>query len=426
MHHSFALAAGAGTAQSPGRGQLAGASTQDLLEEALAARAAIKFSGKSGAPIMSGITADAATAEKVTYGLIRGCFRVVDQLPPALFDPHTAVRPCGVLDTYEAVCLLISEVVGWPQIRGPRAQKFGLKALKLNNAIAGEQGKARKAARRKGGDAEAAAADVLRLPVKLTLPPEQEAAVADAAPAAAPAAAPPAVSTAPPPPPMHEYTEDIAPPPPLLSPDTMPVQALAPAAPPCVPPSLAQPPVPAPAVTAVPRKPLRLQGSVLAEDAVLAARGCELAQTWLREGVDEPLGVQEGWDEFDAEARERHQDHRWDTYLNSLIAVKERFPMKVCCHYFEIGGCTHGIPCECGGTQAPWPWIIHHPTASRFCECHLSLRRDWVRYGIDGPTSSEELIAHIKKVEASRFRPLCRKEGYSGRGCTCNVCYESD
>jgi hypothetical protein len=56
----------------------------------------------------------------------------------------------------------------------------------------------------------------------------------------------------------------------------------------------------------------------------------------------------------------RHQEHRWDAYLEALDAIKERFPMKVCCDDFEVGWCTHGIPCECGGTQAPWPWIIHH------------------------------------------------------------------
>jgi hypothetical protein len=120
---------------------------------------------------------------------------------------------------------------------------------------------------------------------------------------------------------------------------------------------------------------LRLKGSQLAEKAVYAATGCEVAQTWLRDGVDEPIGVQPGWEVFDAEGRERHQAHRRVTYLAALTAVKERFPMKVCCDMFENGGCTHGTPCVvCGGTQAPWPWIIHHPFASLFCECHFSER----------------------------------------------------
>ena len=120
---------------------------------------------------------------------------------------------------------------------------------------------------------------------------------------------------------------------------------------------------------------LRLKGSRLAEKAVYTATGCEVAQTWLRDGVDEPIGVQPGWEIFDAEGRERHQAHRRVTYLAALTAVKKRFPMKVCCDMFENGGCTHGTPCVvCGGTQAPWPWIIHHPFASLFCECHLSER----------------------------------------------------
>ena len=119
----------------------------------------------------------------------------------------------------------------------------------------------------------------------------------------------------------------------------------------------------------------RLKGSVLAEDAVQAARGCEIAQTWLREG-DAPIFVQPGWEAYNAEQRREHQRHRSATYLAALAAIKECFPMKVCCNYFEFGGCTHGIPCECGSTQAPWPWIVHHPAADIFCDCHLSTRHE--------------------------------------------------
>ena len=39
----------------------------------------------------------------------------------------------------------------------------------------------------------------------------------------------------------------------------------------------------------------RLRGSILAQDAIMAAEACELRQCWLREGIDEPLGVVEGW-----------------------------------------------------------------------------------------------------------------------------------
>jgi len=395
-HHSFAPGAGSCTKDNQGQVQPAGTSAQDLIEEALAARAAVNFSGESGAPVMSGITGDIASAEGLTYGLIRGCFNVVEKLPRELFDPHAAVRPCGKLDTYEAVSVLICEVVGWPFFLGPRAQKLGLKALKLNNAIAGEQAKARRAASRKGGNTAAAAADVLRLPVQLTLPPAEEAAAAAVAPASAPASAP--------------------------APDPAPEPTLRPAPGPEVAP---QPPPPV-QLPVVPNggKLLRMQGSVLAEDAVLAASGCELQQTWLREGVDQPLGVREGWEEFDAEARETWRHIRLDDYFSSLRALKERFPMKVCCPAFAIGGCAHGTPCECGGVQAPWPWIIHHPTASRFCACHLSQRQQWVRHGIDiGYTSSQELVAEIERIEARNFRPECKRRGYAGSGCSCDVCY---
>ena len=55
---------------------------------------------------------------------------------------------------------------------------------------------------------------------------------------------------------------------------------------------------------------LRLRGSKRAEDAILAAEACELRQCWLREGIDEPLGGIEGWEELDARRREREQSHR--------------------------------------------------------------------------------------------------------------------
>ena len=135
--------------------------------------------------------------------------------------------------------------------------------------------------------------------------------------------------------------------------------------------------------------------------------------------------------------RIRHQKSRQLTYRAALAAIKKRFPMKVCCEDFEVGGCTHGVPCECGGMQTPWPWIIHHPTASPFCECHLSFRREWVRPEFStpnscGPTSSAELIAKIEHNErgcvsgegGGGYRPECQKEGYSGSGCGCNVCDE--
>ena len=174
---------------------------------------------------------------------------------------------------------------------------------------------------------------------------------------------------------------------------------------------------------------MRMRGSQLAEEAIRAASLCELMQVWMRKGVDAPLGVIEGWEKYDAEMRERRKKFYERGYHESLSTLKESFPMMVCCEHFERGMCTHGNPCECGKQQAPWPWIVHHPTASRFCECHMYLRREWFMCPdrpYRGAESSADLIARVLAVETSRFRPACAKAGYPGRGCTCNVCYESN
>ena len=68
--------------------------------------------------------------------------------------------------------------------------------------------------------------------------------------------------------------------------------AEAPAAPAPTEPEPAPAPTPAPAPQ---QKVLRLKGSVQAEEAVEAACGCEFAQTWLRPGIDKPLGFKPGW-----------------------------------------------------------------------------------------------------------------------------------
>ena len=301
-------------------------SNYDLILEALKTRGGIMFEGKNGAAIRSGVKSDAANAERPTYGLCRAAIYVVfNVLPGGLFDPLAQHRPCGMLDRYEAVGMLIGDALGLPLIPArPQELAVGKRARKLEQTIPAETDKQKKADKRRGEDGSGAAATVLCREVKLPLPTAQEClASAPAEPKVTPDPAP--SMTAPPP---------TAPPP-------------------TVPPPTAPPPTaPAVARTADGRV-LRLQGSRLAEVAVLAAIGCEVAQTWLREGIDEPIGVRPGWEAYDAAALERHQDHRWDTYLDALIAIKERFPMKVCCDYFEIGGCKHGIRCECGGKQAP-------------------------------------------------------------------------
>ena len=72
-------------------------------------RAGIMFSGATGAAVAScggGIT------EAPTYGLIQDVVTVVKELPPVLFDVHAEHRPCGLLDKYDAIGLLISDVIG--------------------------------------------------------------------------------------------------------------------------------------------------------------------------------------------------------------------------------------------------------------------------------------------------------------------------
>ena len=339
--------------------QPAGTSAQDLIEEALAARAKVKFSGESGAPVVSGIKDDAAAAEGLTYGLIRGCFNVVDKLPSDLFDQHAAVRPCGVLDTYEAVSMLLCEVVGWPFFRGPRAQKLGLKALKKKNEIAGEQGKARKAARRKGGDAEAAATAVLRLPAKLTLPPEEATATA-----AAPSAAMPT--------PMHEYSDDIAPPT-----AAEPVAVPPPPPPPLAPSAPAPLPVLPPPPPATSTQVRRMFGSREAAMAIYWCREIELAHEKIAIALDE---TDHPADHEIAEYGRNDLAQAKCEYAEAMRTLAHTFPTMVCCDAFETGRCTHGKPCECGSMQAPWPWIVHG-SCGAFCECHMEAeaRRAWMK-----------------------------------------------
>ena len=336
-----------------------GASTQDLIEEALAARAAIKFSGESGAPVLSGITGDAAEAEGITYGLLRGCFNIVDKLPSELFNPHAAVRPCGKLDTYEAVSMLICEVVGWPFFSGPRAQKLGLNALKKKKEIASEQAKARAAARRKGQDAEAAAAAVLRQPAKLKLPPEEEAGAAPAPePAAAaaiePAAAPAASAGEPAPVP-----EDTG------MPEPRPVRAAVARAAGILPP---------------PPASENVRGSMQAAMAIYAADACERCGAYEGGEIDFPDDPDDA--EWPPEENQKTRECARRHYHQMLMQLKLMYPEVLCSKGCEIGECVHGRRCPCGEMCEPWPWHIVCGTAARekfACECPLigTERDEW-------------------------------------------------
>jgi hypothetical protein len=100
---------------------------------------------------------------------------VFKHLPDKLFDQRAVHRPCGLLDRYEAVGMLIGDALGLPLMpRRPHALAVGNRARKINPTIAAEMEKARKKARRRGEDESAAAAAALREPVALPLPTAEE------------------------------------------------------------------------------------------------------------------------------------------------------------------------------------------------------------------------------------------------------------
>ena len=65
-------------------------------------------------------------------------------------------------------------------------------------------------------------------------------------------------------------------------------------------------------------------------------------------------------------------------YAAALQTLKSAFPNIACCVGFETGDCMHGKPCECGWQQAPWPWIVQG-RSGKFCDCHMDLRRSWMK-----------------------------------------------
>ena len=127
-------------------------------------RADIKFSGETGAVVTSGAS---AVTTAPTYGLCKDVIVLIDDLekaPPALFDPHAEHRPCGLLDKYGAAGMLIGDVHGLPLMPWVLAEPVGKAAAKLKKDIPEKQKQAKKRAKRRGADAEAAAAAVLHPP----------------------------------------------------------------------------------------------------------------------------------------------------------------------------------------------------------------------------------------------------------------------
>ena len=162
----------------PEHGQAPEEAVAGLTANALKERAAVMFSGTAGGPVASG---EAGAAKDPSLGLIRDAFMAIEALPSVLFDKHAQHRPCGLLDQYEAVGMLIGDVLGMPLIpAGELARAVGFKAFKMNGKIATEVGKAKKAAARKGADPTRAEADVLGTAVHLPLPSAAECAAARA------------------------------------------------------------------------------------------------------------------------------------------------------------------------------------------------------------------------------------------------------
>ena len=137
-----------------------------------------------------------------------------------------------------------------------------------------------------------------------------------------------------------------------------------------------QPPLPPPPPIA--RKQLkRLFGSREAAEAIYSCREIELAQDSMARTLAWP--THPCYDEF-LEDNRRHLAEAKCDYAAALCTLKENFPTMVCCEAFEAGGCSHGKPCECGSTQAPWPWIVKGACGA-FCECHMEpeVRRAWMK-----------------------------------------------
>ena len=154
-----------------GRGEAAEAPPAEVPLAELMRRANFMFSGVTGAVVASGGT---LATSAPTHGLIKDVIELVDDLPDALFDRRAEHRPCGLLCRYSAVGMLIGDVLGLPQMPWTLAEPIGKAAAKLKKEIAEAQKKAKKKAKRNGGDAEAAASAFLRGGVSLPLPSRDE------------------------------------------------------------------------------------------------------------------------------------------------------------------------------------------------------------------------------------------------------------
>ena len=277
------------------------------------------------------------------------------------------------LDTYETAACLVTCAMHLPLLSQPEAMAIG---KRINNIIgkSGTVGAQLIKLRKRGKAAAPQVAALLRAPSSLNLtPPPRK---------GAPPAEPSALPSLPPAPPPALLPPSAPPPPPP------PIQ------PPPMPPPPPKPSRPPPKTAYTGRRNWhtgvkRLYGSKEAVEAINAAVECELSAWW----ADAPDSDDEVEEEV---ARKEAAEER---YYEALVAIKEAFPSRVCCEWFEIGGCKHGLTCECMSKlpRAPWPWIVADG-GGRFCDCHMTERPYWVceasqgREVYAGPDSCLEVI----------------------------------
>ena len=107
-----------------------------MSQAVLSQRAAVMFSGATGAVVPSG---EGGMTSAPSYALVRDVISVVEDLPPALFDRYAAHRPCGLLNRYGAYGMLIGDVLGLPLMTWELAEPVGKAAAKLPEKIPAEE-----------------------------------------------------------------------------------------------------------------------------------------------------------------------------------------------------------------------------------------------------------------------------------------------
>ena len=285
-----------------------------VLKAALTQRAQMMFSGATGAVVASG---EGQATSTPSHQLVKDTIEVVGGLPPELFDQWAEQRPCGLLDTYDAVGMIICDVLGLRIIPWILAKPIGKAAAKLPAQVSGEMKKAKKAAARKGENVEEAAAGVLCRAVRLPIPSVVEIAKA-----------------------WQELSKAAAKPPAADPPEPKPLAANPP-----VPPVLHAPPAPIPTASATDPTATaatapadtnmkRLHGSREAAYAIMSAGEIEDYRASLEEELatgPSPPSSCDHWDyaNYEAYLRAKLKESEVE-YAARMCALKEAFPRVVC------------------------------------------------------------------------------------------------